>query len=44
MSFGNEKLRVLVLKKGKEYKCKGIDLGEGVIANEVEIEGLDIWE
>ena len=29
----------LVLKRGKEWKCGGIELGEGTIVNEVEAEG-----
>ena len=39
MAFGIDKCGVLVLKRGKESRCEGIDLGEGVTINEIEIEG-----
>ena len=31
MSFGIDKCEVLALKRGKECRCEGIDLEEGVV-------------
>ena len=39
MSFGIDKCGVLALKRGKECRYEGIDLGEGVVINQIEIEG-----
>ena len=39
MSFGIDKCGVLVLKRGKERRCEGTGLGEGVIINEIETDG-----
>ena len=39
MSFDIDKCGVLALKRGKECRSEGIDLGEGVVINQIEIEG-----
>ena len=31
-------------QKGKECRCEGIDLGEGVVINQIEIEGYKYLE
>ena len=44
MSFGIDKCGVLALKRGKECRCEGIDLGEGVVINQKGYKYLGIIE